>query len=123
MKAFLVSAILLAGCQISVSAQSACEINDVHTNPDPKFVRPAASAGQPPYRTNHFDWKARFWPIGWTEFDTHFGEPLPPNVDYKYILSPFYTSVGAMEHIAKGVLSDFSPRDGWELVSIERASK
>jgi|GEM_PF-6169649 len=87
MKAFLVSAILLAVCQISVRAQSACEINDVHTNPDPKFVRPAASAGQPPYRTNHFDWKAP-----------------PPGANYKHIEPP----------------SDFLPRDGWELVSMER---
>jgi len=120
MKAFLVSAILLAGCQISVRAQSACEINDVHTNPDPKFVRPAASAGQPPYRTNHFDWKAPYWPIGWTTLPTNFDVPAPPpGANYKYIESPFYAPIPWMGYIAKETLSDFSPRDGWELVSMD----
>ena len=105
---------------MNLRAQSACEINDIHTNPDPAYVRPAASAGQPPYRTNHFDWKAPYWPIGWTTLATNFDVPPPPlGANYKHIESPFYAPIPWMGYIAKEELSDFSPRDGWELVSMD----
>lgn len=118
MKSLFTMAVLLLSCQQSLYAQSACEINGVHTNPNPAYVRPATGTGAPSHWTNHFDWTAPYWPIGWTTLPTNFDVPAPPpGANYKYIESPFYAPIPWMGYIAKEELSDFSPRDGWELVS------
>ena len=108
----------LAG--VNIFAQSACEINDVHTNPDPKYVRPAAGSGAPAHWTNHFDWTRSWWEIDWPDRGTDFNNPSPPSgVTYKHIGSPFHFRVGGVRHLLHQDSSDFHPRDGWELVSMD----
>lgn len=112
--------VLFCLATLDICAQSACEINDVHTNPNPIYVRPQSGSGQPSYRTNHFDWRAPWWPIGWTELATNFVVPAPPpGANYKHIESPFFAPIPWMGYIGKEALSDFHPRDGWELVSMD----
>ena len=59
MKTRLICSVVLTVVQLflaycNVNAQSACEINDVHTNPDPQYVKPAAASAAEPYHTNQF---------------------------------------------------------------------
>lgn len=119
-KLLIIAFAVLSGSVAVVYSQSACEINHVHTNPDPAYVRPTLGSGQPWYRTNHFDWKAPFWPIRWPGVLTGFIPPgLPPNPDYVYIVSPFFDLAGRLNYLSKDLASDFHPRDGWELLAMD----
>lgn len=111
---------------INIFAQSACEINDVHTNPDPKYVRPAAGSGAPAHWTNHFDWTRSWWEVRWEDdgdFQTNYSCPdgTDPK-EYQCLQSPFYSTD---EHLRQFSIDskDFHPRDGWELVSMDFGMK
>lgn len=120
MKCFIAIVTLLGWSSSFLYGQSACGVNNVHTNPDPEYVRPTPESGQPAYRTNHFDWMAPYWPLGWTDLPTNFDVPAPPpGANYKHIESPFFAPIPRMGYLAKEELSDFHPRDGWELVSMD----
>jgi hypothetical protein len=54
MKRLAVALFVVCVSHFTVMAQSACEINDVHTNPDPQYVKPAAASAAEPYHTNQF---------------------------------------------------------------------
>jgi hypothetical protein len=101
-------------------AQSACEINDVHTNPDPQYVKPVAASAAEPYHTNQFDWIRRWWPIAWQNVPMGSVDPPPPkDANYMHIISPFYSNDLDLRYFAKHASSDFQPRDGWELVAYD----
>ncbi len=116
------AAALFVACvpHFTAMAQSACEINDVHTNPDARYVRPAAEAAAEPYHTNRFDWIRAWWPIAWKNVPMGSVNPPPPlNADYMHIISPFYSNDSDLEYVAKHASSDMQPRDGWELVAYD----
>jgi hypothetical protein len=52
MKTIIATCLMMGLFTLSMRAQSACEINDVHTNPDPQYVKPAAASAAEPYHTN-----------------------------------------------------------------------
>jgi hypothetical protein len=125
MKTRLICSVVLAVVQLflacyNVNAQSSCEINDVHTNPDPQYVKPAAASAAEPYHTNQFDWTRRWWPIAWQNVPMGIVNPPPPQgAKYMHIYSPFYSRKVPLQYIAKHANSDFQPRDGWELVAYD----
>lgn len=118
----LLALALLVACapHFTSLAQSACEINDVHTNPDATYVRPAVEAAAEPYHTNRFDWIRAWWPIAWQNVPMgSVNPPPPPGVNYMHIISPFYSNDSDLEYFAKHASSDFQPCDGWELIAYD----
>lgn len=107
-------------CTSMAMAQSPCEINNVHTNPDPAYVRPSITNADHPYHSNRFDWKRSWWPINWPNtFIPPVNPPPPLGADYIHIISPFYSNNSDLAYFAKHVSSDFQPSDGWELVAYD----
>ena len=120
MKTIIATCLMMGLFTLSMRAQSACEINDVHTNPDPQYVKPAAASAAEPYHTNQFDWIRGWWPIAWKDVPMGSVDPPPPQgANYMHIISPFYSNDLDLRYFAKHASSDFQPRDGWELVAYD----
>ncbi len=83
-----------------LGGKAQCPIQNTHTDPDPNFVQPQGSG----FKTNTFEWWMN--PVA----------PINKQNTPPAVISPYWSGDSYMDAIARQDKSDYSPRNGWELI-------